>query len=102
MAAHGEKGAYFVKIMKKYCKLVLIFVLCRGIIMDAELRLITEQKIRADGHTERWLSWSKAHDWKSCVRLITDRGFESHSLRQKKASQCDAFFNEAHRAVHEK
>ena len=31
---------------------------------------------------ERWLSWSKAHDWKSCVRLITDRGFESLSLRQ--------------------
>ncbi len=34
--------------------------------------------------TERWLSWSKAHDWKSCVRLITDRGFESLSLRQNK------------------
>ena len=32
---------------------------------------------------ERWLSWSKAHDWKSCVRLITDRGFESLSLRHQ-------------------
>ena len=32
---------------------------------------------------ERWLSWSKAHDWKSCVRLITDRGFESLSLRHE-------------------
>ena len=32
---------------------------------------------------QRWLSWSKAHDWKSCVRLITDRGFESHPLRRK-------------------
>ena len=34
---------------------------------------------------QRWLSWSKAHDWKSCVRLITDRGFESLSLRHKNA-----------------
>ena len=35
---------------------------------------------------QRWLSWSKAHDWKSCVRLITDRGFESHPLREKSSS----------------
>ena len=32
-------------------------------------------------HMQRWLSWSKAHDWKSCVRLITDREFESLPLR---------------------
>ena len=25
-------------------------------------------------HTERWLSWSKAHDWKSCVRLTPTEG----------------------------
>ena len=31
---------------------------------------------------QRWLSWSKAHDWKSCVRLITDREFESLPLRE--------------------
>ena len=31
---------------------------------------------------QRWLSWSKAHDWKSCARLITDREFESLPLRE--------------------
>ncbi len=25
-------------------------------------------------HTERWLSWSKAHDWKSCSGLYPDEG----------------------------
>ena len=40
---------------------------------------------------ERWLSWSKAHDWKSCVRLITDRGFESHPLRRKSHESKDSW-----------
>ena len=33
---------------------------------------------------ERWLSWSKAHDWKSCVPRTGYRGFESLSLRHRK------------------
>ena len=41
----------------------------------------------ASYNMERWLSWSKAHDWKSCVRLITDRGFESHSFRQRRYAE---------------
>ena len=40
---------------------------------------------------QRWLSWSKAHDWKSCVRLITDRGFESHPLRRKSHESKDSW-----------
>ena len=42
---------------------------------------------------QRWLSWSKAHDWKSCVRLITDREFESLPLReQERESLWFSFF----------
>ena len=41
-------------------------------------------------YTERWLSWSKAHDWKSCLGLPSQRGFESLSLRQK--SRVSAIF----------
>ena len=51
------------------------------------LKLSERNTLSIDGQsTQRWLSWSKAHDWKSCVRLITDRGFESHPLRKKSLS----------------
>ena len=50
-------------------------------------------------HVQRWLSWSKAHDWKSCVRLITDREFESLPLREKrKRTKRFSFFFHAKRA----
>ena len=43
---------------------------------------------------QRWLSWSKAHDWKSCVRLITDREFESLPLREiRKRIFIDSLFS---------
>ena len=35
---------------------------------------------------ERWLSWSKAHDWKSCIPRTGYRGFESLSLRHFEAA----------------
>ena len=54
------------------------------------LKLSERNTLSIDGHAmQRWLSWSKAHDWKSCVRLITDRGFESHPLREKSSSSTE-------------
>ena len=35
--------------------------------LDKSTKMWYHIKVAASEPTERWLSWSKAHDWKSCV-----------------------------------
>ncbi len=51
-----------------------------GIRFAPALYKVTAPVVIYSVYAERWPSWSKAHDSKSCVPA-RHRGFESHSLR---------------------
>ena len=62
-------------------------------VLDFFVRLLYNYKV-AKIYMERWLSWSKAHDWKSCNGLNPFRGSNPLlSAKKKTIAKAIAFFS---------